>query len=170
MTASTIQAAPSRRAAVYRLYDAEGTLLYIGSAYDPDERCKGHQGKPWWVKVARRTEEWFGHRNAAYREELKAIRAESPRYNQMGTPSYRTPNTEAVRRRNKLASLRGHLLGESGSVSVDVHLAAREAGYTREQAHRMGKLAQIEFLDRTGLFPAAVKRYRAALETTAAQE
>ncbi|MGY5033279.1 GIY-YIG nuclease family protein [Streptomyces sp. 900116325] len=48
---------PSRRAAVYRLYDAADALLYVGSAYDPEERCKAHHDKPWWPKVTRRAEQ-----------------------------------------------------------------------------------------------------------------
>jgi predicted GIY-YIG superfamily endonuclease len=156
-------------AAVYRLWDADGKLLYIGSAHDPEGRCKEHQKKPWWPEVASRTEEWHSNRGTAYIHEMKAIRAERPKHNVMGAPGY-TPDSEAVRLRNSLASLRGRLFGASGRVSVDVYLAARDAGYTRKQADRMGKLAQIEFLDTTALFPDAVKRRREALEATTTEE
>lgn len=64
---------PSRRAAVYRLFAADGALLYIGSAFDPEERCKAHAGTPWWSTVTRRTEEWHPTRGRAYSAEMGAI-------------------------------------------------------------------------------------------------
>lgn len=86
---TTTQPTTHRRAAVYRLYDAAGTLLYIGSAYDPEYRCKAHQKQPWWEQVARRTEEWLSARNLAYHAEMKAVGAERPKYNVMGSTAYR---------------------------------------------------------------------------------
>jgi DNA-directed RNA polymerase specialized sigma24 family protein len=75
-----------RRAAVYRLYDAEGVLLYIGSAYDPKGRAKAHRAKPWWPLVARREDEWHPSREAAYVAETEAIRAVHPQGNKISGP------------------------------------------------------------------------------------
>lgn len=77
-----------RRAAVYRLFDAEGTLLYIGSAYDPDRRCERHRSTQWWPEVAHRTDEWHANRSIAFTEETKAIWSEEPRYNVASTVEY----------------------------------------------------------------------------------
>lgn len=147
-------------AAVYRLWDAAGNLLYIGSAYDPDHRCKSHQKKPWWSEVAHRTEEWFPTRGRAYAEEMKAIAVERSKYNDMGTPKYQTPQTDKIKQRNASARTRSLLIGEAGTVKREIHQAARKAGYSYEEAERFGTLAEIEFLDRTGLFAASVKRRR----------
>jgi len=155
---------PSRRAAVYRLYDADGALLYIGSAYDPDHRCKAHQRQPWWPDVARRTEEWFDHRTTAYAEELKAIAVERSKYNVMGTPQYQTPKSDPILRRNALAVLRGRLIRAAGDVSLDIYAAARDAGYSYWEAQCAGAMAEIEFLERTGLFAASVRRRRQQIE------
>ncbi|MFF3151843.1 hypothetical protein [Streptomyces sp. NPDC057910] len=155
-------AAP-RRAAVYRLYDGEGVLLYIGSAYDPDHRCKGHRKQSWWPKVASRTEEWFEHRGAAYHEELSAIASEGSKHNAMGAPSYRTPDTEAVRERKRLAPVRQRLLDESWSVDVAARKASAAQGRSAAEAERAGMLAAIEFLAATGLFTASVKERRRRL-------
>jgi hypothetical protein len=76
-----------RRAAVYRLYDADG-LLYIGSAYDPDHRCKSHLGKPCWPLVVRRTEEWHPTRGHAYSAEMQTIVTEGSKHNIMGAPEH----------------------------------------------------------------------------------
>jgi hypothetical protein len=152
-------------AAVYRLWDANGNLLYIGSAYEPEQRCSEHRKRPWWQEVARRTDEWHSDRGTAYIIEMKAIGAELPKYNVMGSRGYETPQTDAVRRRNALASLRSRLIAAAGYVKWDVREAAREAGYSDAIARKLGTLAEIEFLDSTDLFAASVKRRRARLAT-----
>jgi predicted GIY-YIG superfamily endonuclease len=151
-------------AAVYRLWDAEGNLLYIGSAYDPEQRCRDHKKKPWWPKVAHRTEEWRPSRGDAYVEELKAIATEGAKYNQMGTPGYVVPQTEKLKRRNALARPRALLIRQADELHRDISGAAREAGYSHEQAQRMATLAVIDFLDRTGIFVDSVKRRRKMVE------
>lgn len=156
-----------RRAAVYRLYDAQGTLLYIGSAYDPEKRCRAHRTKPWWPEVARREDQWFATRRKAYVGEMKAIAVEGAKHNQMGAPTYQTPDTEAVRRRKELAPLRQKLLEESWAVRRAACEAAQVAGATSEEAELTGKLAEIEFLEDTGLFAASVKERRRRLLTAA---
>jgi hypothetical protein len=80
------QTTDSRRAAVYRLYDAEGTLLYIGSAYNPKERAKKHRDKPWWPQVSRQEDEWHPSREAAYVAETAAIEAAQPLGNKISGP------------------------------------------------------------------------------------
>lgn len=77
-----------RPAAVYRLWAADGALLYIGSAYDPEERCKAHHGAPWWPNVASRSDEPRVSRQDAYLAEMAAIAAEKPRHNVNGSARY----------------------------------------------------------------------------------
>lgn len=151
-------------AAVYRLWDTDGNLLYIGSAYDPEERCKAHRSKPWWPSVVRRTEEWHSTRGEAYAEEMKAIAVEGAKYNQMGAPGYTTPQTDAVKQRNALAKTRGKLISEGYSVKNDIREAAREAGYSPREIERLTTLAEIEFLEWTGLFARSVKWRREQIE------
>lgn len=78
----------TRPAAVYRLWTADGALLYVGSSYDPEERCKQHRPKPWWPRVAQRTEEWHDARAKAYASEYAAIWRERPECNVWGTREY----------------------------------------------------------------------------------
>ncbi|MFC7979748.1 hypothetical protein ACFUT3_31505 [Streptomyces cinereoruber] len=138
-------------------------MLYIGSAFDPAERCKAHRDKPWWPEVVSRTEEWVESRGHAYSREMEAIATENARYNLMGTSRYQTPDTPAMRRRNALAGIRGRYLRQSGLLCDDIAGAAREAGYSWAEARRMGQIAEIEFLDRTGIFVDSVTRRRRAL-------
>lgn len=167
--ASTTPTAPSRPAAVYRLYAADGTLLYIGSAYNPEERCKGHRDKPWWPEVASRTEQWCPGRRAAYVEEMKAIASEGSKYNQMGAPGYTTPDTPAVRERKRLASLRQELLTEAERAGRQAERSALQSGAPREAAESAREMTVIDFLEETGLFAGSVKWRRSQIAYRAAR-
>ena len=110
---TTARARQSRRAAVYRLYDSEGALLYIGSSFDPEKRCEAHRSTPWWREVGQRTEEWFPNRSLAYAAETKAIRREKPKHNVACTTEYNARRSDEAkaqaplyRRRARAAVLR----------------------------------------------------------------
>lgn len=68
--------------ALYRLFDAQGTLLYVGITDDLRTRMRAHPlDKPWWPEVARKTVAWYDTREDADRAETLAIAAERPKYN-----------------------------------------------------------------------------------------
>lgn len=68
--------------AVYRLYDIEDRLLYVGIAVDPEVRLRVHsREKTWWPHVAQRSIEWFTSRPAAEAAEVAAIATERPAHN-----------------------------------------------------------------------------------------
>lgn len=70
---------------LYRLYDAEGDLLYVGISTRPMQRVREHsKGQTWWLEVASQSFEHFPSRPDAAAAELAAIRAEKPRYNKVG--------------------------------------------------------------------------------------
>jgi hypothetical protein len=76
----------AERTALYRLFDCEGRLLYIGIARNPEQRFKAHASTaPWWHLVARRDVEWYPTRSEARAEETKAIKADGPLYNRAGS-------------------------------------------------------------------------------------
>jgi predicted GIY-YIG superfamily endonuclease len=76
----------AERTALYRYFDANDELLYIGISNDPDFRAKAHlyESRPddWPKKAARRTVEWHDSRPLALKAEEDAIKAERPRYNE----------------------------------------------------------------------------------------
>lgn len=118
MTVSNKTDRATRRAAVYRLYAPDGTLLYIGSSYDPDKRCEVHRRAPWWREVGRRTEEWFPNRSLAYLAETKAIWREKPKHNVACTAEYNARRSDEAqaqaplyRRRARAATLRASARG-----------------------------------------------------------
>lgn len=78
------------RTALYRYFDADGGLLYIGISNDPDFRWKDHlygsSRRNWPSEAVRRTVEWHDSRPLALKAETDAIKAERPRHN--GTHNY----------------------------------------------------------------------------------
>jgi hypothetical protein len=74
-----------RRTALYRLFDSEGRLLYVGIAFDPQARWLGHSStKSWWNEVERREVEWHDTRSHALAVESNVILNEAPLYNIAG--------------------------------------------------------------------------------------
>lgn len=72
----------ARRAALYRLFDADGQLLYIGISDVPSRRFTQHAyDKPWWPEVVRKSLEWHPDRVSVENAEALAIRSEGPKYN-----------------------------------------------------------------------------------------
>lgn len=73
---------------VYRFYDAEGDLLYIGSTNQRRQRFRTHERtSPWWGRVADVKVEDFPAILDARIAEAKAIYAEDPPCNHHGRPS-----------------------------------------------------------------------------------
>lgn len=67
--------------ALYRFYDKEDRLLYVGITHDPKARWRFHAvEKPWWHEVARKEVTWFETRTEAGIAELRAIETEGPLY------------------------------------------------------------------------------------------
>lgn len=68
--------------ALYRFYDADGVLLYVGiSKHWPERLTQHRRDKVWWTEVARIDLEPFPTREAVLEAERAAIIAERPRYN-----------------------------------------------------------------------------------------
>lgn len=68
--------------ALYRFFDRDGYLLYIGLTKNPGTRWPAHsKDKPWWTEVATITIEHYPTRAEVEAAEIAAIRAERPLYN-----------------------------------------------------------------------------------------
>jgi excinuclease UvrABC nuclease subunit len=68
---------------VYRMFSADGTLLYVGCSKNPLGGRIGNHGstKPWCREVCSITLTWFPTYMIAARAEAKAILTEAPKYN-----------------------------------------------------------------------------------------
>lgn len=72
----------TERVALYRLFNENGRLLYVGITNNPSVRFVHHKmEKTWWTDVARREIEWFASRDDALKAEVRAIHQESPLWN-----------------------------------------------------------------------------------------
>lgn len=92
----------AHRTALYRLYDAAGTLLYVGISKEPERRWKEHRKESlWWPEVFRQDLTWFTDRRTADQAEAHAIVTEEPRYNAV----WNTPERRACYRTSWLGSL-----------------------------------------------------------------
>jgi predicted GIY-YIG superfamily endonuclease len=70
-----------RPTALYRWYDQDDVLLYVGVSTNVARRAGQHEDKEWWHRVARSTVEQFESRGAALDAESRAIREERPLFN-----------------------------------------------------------------------------------------
>ena len=65
--------------ALYRLYDANDALLYLGISFSPKARWEQHyNNKHWFHLVARHTVDWYPSRGAALAAEADATAVEKP--------------------------------------------------------------------------------------------
>ena len=79
-----------RGACVYRFFDAEDRLLYVGCTVNLQKRKQEHdRDKPWFSDVARTETVHFPTWAAARQAEAQAIQEERPVYNRMGTGALR---------------------------------------------------------------------------------
>lgn len=73
------------RTALYRYFDVDGRLLYVGVAKDPDKRDREHHcTSEWYEHAVRREIEWHDTRQDALAAERQAIRNELPLFNRHG--------------------------------------------------------------------------------------
>ena len=78
---------PGEPGYVYRTWNVQGRLLYVGcSIWPPDRIFKGHRYKPWYRDVESITIDRHPDLESARRAELQAIHTEWPLWNQVGSP------------------------------------------------------------------------------------
>lgn len=68
--------------ALYRFYNSDSELLYIGISRDLPSRLRSHgSSSPFWAEVATIKLEWFETRKEVAKAEREAIKAEHPIWN-----------------------------------------------------------------------------------------
>lgn len=118
--------------ALYRFFDADGALLYIGLTADPGRRWKSHEAnQPWWHLVRRAEMEMFPSREAVRAAEKAAIVAECPKYN-VAHSKHPQPRRQGPLRAKKAVSAigaevdlkwtlndKGRLIGQATVLDID---------------------------------------------------
>lgn len=100
--------------ALYRLYDEQGTLLYVGVTGNLPKRLWVHARRDWWHSVCRTRVEWIASREDALIAEAKAIESESPLHNITGSRAHLLASIRQVRR---------HPTRQDGTVLQDLRLS-----------------------------------------------
>lgn len=139
----------SEPTAIYRLYDADNRLLYVGISRDVEKRWATHKKtKPWWKEVARKDVVWLKSRTAAFHAEHLAIVEEHPLHNSLHDPQglypgVRRPESDKVAKllplENDPIAIRLRAAQEAVDVRLtaiyrerqDAVVAAREAGLSK---------------------------------------
>lgn len=155
-------ATPALGTDLYRLYDADGTLLYIGISKSTMARMAQHAGqKSWWHEVARiEIAHVQGTRSHAEYEERIAIIQESPKYNKAHKDAVLLPRPvptvddarkechamiRALERQIKLQRDEIEHL-ESDIQATELHIASRLRDIQRDKkdaAERAGVIAKL---------------------------
>ena len=70
---------------VYRIFDHDGRLIYVGCSHDPETRMATHRHTMWWApQIARIKIKVYPNKDAGHDAEREIIRAEKPRWNLKG--------------------------------------------------------------------------------------
>ena len=77
---------------VYRVFDADDRLIYIGATKNLKDRMGNHRSLKWWHSLVARVEtERHVDMESAFAAEAAAIAAERPAFNRTHTGHYYTP-------------------------------------------------------------------------------
>lgn len=106
---------------LYRFYDADGALLYIGSTWAPHLRWRHHEQKRWFAQAASVTIEHFDDVGELREAESTAIRTEGPPFNVLDRPRAEVVELQP------LPELDGDPLAELCAAVREHHQAATEA-------------------------------------------
>lgn len=143
--------------ALYRLYDADDNLLYLGISFDPDSRLKEHQNEKHWAHlVVRRTVDWYSSRPNALSAEAAATAVEKPLHDSSwrktatdGRPQWLNPEGRTRVEHELAAEIEKglHWLGKvfmSGAVAQRFNVARPTA------SSALGALQELGLLKRVG--------------------
>lgn len=111
---TTVPSSPSSRiqtdhTALYRHFDEDGVLLYVGITNKPDTRRRAHQKRAVWAEFADQTREevkWYSTRQAALEAETEAIETEKPLFNRLGATGRYEETVRYLTRQDRLDLLR----------------------------------------------------------------
>ena len=117
---------------LYRHFDADGTLLYIGTSLSAISRLGGHlHSSEWFPSIASVSVQRFDSKAVALNAEREAIRTEHPLHNVMFTnraPHHRRPPSASSERYNATVARRAAARRSKMIRLRDKGLTLREIG------------------------------------------
>ena len=131
----------SDRTAVYRLFAADDTLLYVGISRRFGNRWHQHaQVQPWWPEVHHQTITWYDTRQEADDAETAAIAAERPVHNVAKAQRTVTPRPDGSSRWATTTEV-------AAMIGMTRHTVEREIGRGNLRAEKFGGRWLIEDTD-----------------------
>jgi hypothetical protein len=106
--------APRYSAFLYRVWDKDGSLLYIGKAINPVVRPNMHRRTPWGHEIDRHTFQEYPTEEAALAAEREAIIREKPKYNKRMTYATRLSDDQVIQMHRALDVAQAELLKLEG--------------------------------------------------------
>jgi hypothetical protein len=121
---------------LYRCWDSDGNLLYIGLSWSPGDRFRQHEReKSWWPLVESITLEHYDSPEELSLAEVNAIQSEHPLYNEAN----RTPPKR--RRRAQVPSARRHRSARNQERDDEI-LRLRALGYSYREIESTLKISR----------------------------
>lgn len=140
----------SERTAVYRFFNGDGTLIYVGVTNDIPTRWRHHaKNKPWWPEVVEQRATWYPTREAALAVEDQVIVAESPTYNINSSPGQGPTPIRMIRMSDELWEAFGEVckaMGTTRSRKLREHMRAHIAEMEADKRQVATELAEISAL------------------------
>jgi DNA-binding XRE family transcriptional regulator/predicted GIY-YIG superfamily endonuclease len=142
--------------ALYRHFDSDGRLLYVGIALNVFRRTREHESSSWFASIQRIEVEHFSSRKDAEAAERAAIKNEKPVYNESfaRSGSCAVPALREFRRSRRMTSDEAAaILGVSGQA-----WRTWEKGTRRIEAERAVLIEQRLGIDRANIRPDLFRR------------
>ncbi len=106
-----------RKCELYRHFDKDGRLLYVGISYCTPERLAGHRGaSDWFDEIVRIEIERYPSRAEAHKAEIEAIKNEKPIHN-LWTDARRGSNA----RRPEVEAQRQVVIAEAAEKNIKIN-------------------------------------------------
>lgn len=141
--------------ALYRFFDSDRQLLYVGLTVDPGARWSSHcKEKPWWHEVDTVKVETFPTRDLVIKAEREAIETEHPRYNIVHADSAHLNAARECMKR--LAAERALVMAREEEVREALRTAVRDAtaaGMTETEAAKLCGVSRVTVRTWIGKWP-----------------
>jgi len=113
---------------LYRHFDAQGNLLYVGISRNAAARLRGHKIASWYDDISSITIEHFKTKSAAADAEWRAIQSEHPKFNKLRYPRKAAADAHAAVEREVRATT-PHQLYPAGCAFLAIRRAVEECSH-----------------------------------------
>jgi len=122
------------RTYVYRIFDREGRLIYVGATMHPETRINTHRRSIWWgLDIHRIKIKVYPNRQLAADEERRAVQTEHPRWN-LNLRNWKGPSWTIQTYRDFLTALERNPESTTDSKVARIATVRRQLKWLEESA------------------------------------